>query len=113
MPRHKIYDECEMPRGVVHIAKAICADYDRRAKALRDENLDEAVKDTYVRMNQWVDDALATIEEEGVRREILRDMTLRRGYEKSGVQMFVSENSYYRRRRQVIFRVAQAASLIR
>lgn len=112
MPRHKIYDECDMPRGVVHIAKAICADYDRRAKALKDGSLEEGVRETYTRMNTWVDEALSTIEEEGIRREILRDMTMRRGYEKSNAQMCLCINSYYRRRRQVIYHVAQAASLI-
>ena len=112
MSRKKIYEARAMPKGVVTITTAICADYDRRARAIRAGIDDESVRTTYERMNGWVDSALAEIEEPGIRAEILRDMVNRRGYEKSAAQLFICENSYYARRRMVLYLVAKSASLI-
>ena len=112
MPRAKIYDDTPMPRGVVMIAKAICADYDRRAKALSTGIKDRRVREAYERMNGWVDEALDTIEEPAIRAELLRDMVARRGYDRSRVQWCICANSYYARRRKVLYLVAKSASLI-
>lgn len=112
MPRNKIYDTCELPRGVAQIAKAICADYDRRARALHAGIVDEKVRTTYTRLNAAVDEALSEIEEPFIRDELLRDMVARRGYDRSRAQVYICLNSYYARRRKVLYLVAKAASLI-
>ena len=112
MPRNKIYDTCELPRGVAQIAKAICADYDRRARALHAGIVDEKVRTTYTRLNAAVDEALLRIDEPMIRRALLQDMVLRRGYDRSEAQPFICENSYYARRRHVLYLVAEYTSLV-
>lgn len=112
MPRNKIYDTCDLPRGVAQIAKAICADYDRRARALRAGIEDEKVRATYTRLNATVDEALSEIEEPTIRRELLRDMVAGRGYERSGARPYICDKSYYARRRKVLYLVAKTVALI-
>ena len=112
MPRVKIYDAWELPGGVAKIAKAVCADYDRRAKALRTDAVIGEIRETYTRLNAAVDLALAEIDEPNVREEILRDMVVRRGYERSRTQTYLCKNSYYARRRMVTYLVAKALALV-
>ena len=113
MPRHKIYDEGDrpMPKGVVQIVKCICADYDRRARAIPyTDNRD--VRDTYIRMNTAVDSALLSITEPGIRDLMLRDMVCRRGYERSRAREMICGQSYYARRRKVLRLIAEELALI-
>jgi hypothetical protein len=111
MPRNKIYDTCELPRGVAQIAKAICADYDRRARALRAGIVDEKVRTTYTRLNAAVDAALSEIEEPFIRDELLRDMVARRGYDRSRARVCICERSYYARKRKVMYLVSKSLLL--
>lgn len=111
MPRVKIYDAWEIPTGVAKIAKAICADYDRRAAAIRKGEGSEELLEEYRRLNAAVDAALAEIDE-GVRADILRCMTIGQGYEKSHAHMYLSDKSFYRRKRKVIYVVAKELSLV-
>lgn len=112
MPRVKIYDAWSIPRGVVKIANAVCADYERRAAVLRAGNASEAVLEEYRKLNSAVDAAIGEIDEPRIGEEILRDMVGRRGYEKSQTQIFLCKNSYYARRRMVIYLVARALALV-
>lgn len=112
MGRHKEFYPCALPRGVQMIAKAVCADYERRkALALR-KDTPEDIKVALNDFNALVDEALKTVEEEGLRKEILRDMVERRGWERSRAQMYICENSYYARRRRVLYHVAVGMHLI-
>ena len=112
MPRNKIYDTCELPCEVARIVKAICADYDRRARAIRAGIKDSKVLANYTRLNSAVDAALSEIDEPTIRKEMLRDMVAGRGYERSGAVPYICENSYYARRRKVLYLVAKYTSLI-
>lgn len=112
MGRKREFFPCPLPRGVQMIAKAICADYGRRrAIAARKDTPDE-VKRALNDFNALVDEALLSVQEEGLRKEILRDMIERRGWERSNAQMYICENSYYARRRRVLYQVALGMHLI-
>jgi hypothetical protein len=111
MPKVKVYDRYTVPDGVAKIVKAVCADYDRRRRALAGE-LPEDVRTRLVDLNNIVDQALAVVDEPCVRADILRDMVARRGYEHSHAQMYLCENSYYARRRLVVYEVAKQLHLV-
>jgi hypothetical protein len=107
MARKRIYDNYEVPKGVVNIVKTVCADYDRRSKG----NADEAVLETYLQLNGVIDTALEEIEA-GIRRVILDDVRLGRGYDFSPASPFLAKNSYYNRKRQFVYNVARGLKLI-
>jgi hypothetical protein len=94
------------------IAKAICADYERRRTAASRKDTTDEVKRALNDFNAIVDEALLSVQEEGLRKEILRDMIERRGWERSNAQMYICENSYYARRRRVLYQVALGMHLI-
>lgn len=109
--RRKQYGNFEVPSGVARMVNAICADYYRRDREIRDGNIKEGVARRYVEFNVAIDNALCDIEE-GIRFEILRDISENRGYLKSSVQSIISKNGYYNRRRKLVRDVALALDLI-
>lgn len=111
MGRKKIYDTKRIPKSVQAISRAICADYARRKKELPSIT-DEAVRASYVRMNEAVDAALLSLEEGPIREVIGRDILSRRGYEMSTAREIISVGAYYARRRQVLRLVAEELALI-
>lgn len=112
MSRKKIYDTWSIPRGVAKIAKAVCADYERRSAVLRAGSASNAVLEEYRKLNAAVDAALAEIEEPAIRADILKNIIERRGYEKSFVTTYICENSYYARQRRVLCLIAKNLLLI-
>lgn len=110
--RTKIYDNWSMPRGVEKIAQSICADYGRRSVSIHEGRLPENVIAEYMRLNSVIDTALSNIEEARVYRQILKDICEGHGYDKSDVQFFMCENSYYARKRMLIFLVAERLNLL-
>lgn len=113
MSRKKEYDTFTVPFGVAKIAKAICADYDRRAAVLRRGNAPDAVLEQYATLNAAVDAALDEIDEPEIRRHILDNIIERRGYEKSyTTNVIICKNSYYARMRKVIWRIARDLTLV-
>lgn len=111
MGRHKEFWPT-LPHGVQMIVKAVCADYDRRRKLATRKDTPEDVKSALNDFNALVDDALMSVQEEGLRKEILRDMIERRGWERSNAQLYICENAYYARRRRVLYQVAVGMHLI-
>lgn len=111
MPRVKIYDAWEIPTGVAKIAKAICADYDRRAAAIRKGEGSEELLEEYRRLNAAVDAALAG-EEVGTRADLLRCMADRQGYEKNHAHLYICRQSFYRKKRQIVHDVAKSLNLV-
>ena len=111
MPKVKFYDAHRVPEGVAKIVKAVCADYDRRRRALAGD-LPDDVRQRLEELNTIVDSAFNLVDEPCVRNDILRDMVAHRGYEHSHAQMYLCENSYYARRRLVIYEVARQMHLL-
>lgn len=111
MPRVKIYDTWEIPSGAAKIAKAICADYDRRASAIRKGEGGEELLEEYKRLNAVVDTALEELDT-AMRADLLASFKTGAGYEKSHAHMYVCKNSFYARKRQVVYLVAKELSLV-
>lgn len=111
MARTRIYYKWDIPGSVVIIVNAVLADYARREKIIRDANASEAVLKKAVELNAIVDKALEDIEP-GIRREIIRDISLGRGYNKSNCCVLMQNETYYRRRRKLVHDIAVSLSLI-
>lgn len=111
MAREKMYFSWEIPTSVVCIVTAICADYERREKAIKYSNITGAVRARYIELNSIIDAALAEVEA-GIRVDLLCDIANGRGYARSPTQCAVSKNAYYRRRRKLIHDIAKELSLL-
>lgn len=98
--------------GVVDIVKAVCADYERRKRALLYSLLDETIRREYLRLNSAIEKALVENVEEGVRGYIFSDIQLGRGYDFSPASPYYAKNTYYQRKRKIIHDIAATLNLI-
>ena len=110
MSRPRIFQKHKLPSGVVGIAVAVIADYERRAREIKKGALSEDLLSTYRRYNEIVDGALSQIEE-GARRELLSDIIYGRGYNTSMIGWMYCKETYYLRKREVIYTVAKELGL--
>lgn len=111
MPKPKLYFQFELPSSVVEIVKTICADYARRERAIKYGNVTGAVLARYVELNAIIDAALEEIEI-GVREDMQRDIQNRRGYDFSPVSYCISKNTYYKRKKKLIYDIAKNLALV-
>jgi len=111
MARHKMYFNHEIPTSVVEIVKAVCGDYDRRERQIKYGTLTGETLEKYVYLNNVVNTALEDIDV-GMRRDMLRDIQQRRGYDFSMCSSCISKNAYYRRKRKLIYDIAVGLALI-
>lgn len=111
MGRKRIYYRYEIPKSVVVIVKSVCADYDRRRLLSEMGDLDESVKNRYDYLNGAIDSALVEIDP-GIRRVLLDDIRINRGYDYSPASPFLTKNSYYMRKKKIIHDIAKGLSLI-
>ena len=75
--RPKQFYKYELPQGVIKVVRAQCADYDRKALAIREGNIAAETLQSYIKTNEAIDKALDEIEE-GCRADFLI------GYDRSG-----------------------------
>lgn len=118
MPKTKIYQAYELPRTVVDVVRAVCADYPRRAAVMKNlerkecrEIYELAALQTCRKLNRIVDEALEPIEEV-LRKIVLEDICEKRGYEHSPAMVMISKNAYYMRKRKFLYDIAERLSLI-
>lgn len=111
MARVKMYFKWEIPTSVVNMVNSICADYERRERAIKYSSITGPVLAKYIQLNSVIDDALNDVEV-GIRGAILRDIAEGRGYNRSHTQGLASKNTYYRRRRKLIHDIAKSLSLL-
>ena len=102
--------EYELPSSLVCVIKSVCSDYYRRATAIKNGTASGVVLDEYLRLNIAVETALEDIEK-GIRGELLHDVALGLGYNKSVISVFMAKNTYYQRRRKLIYDIAKALNL--
>jgi hypothetical protein len=100
-----------MPRTIVEIVQAVCADYDRREAAIKYSAISGPVLKTYVDMNAAIEKALTCVEA-GIRYELLYDIGRRTGYDVSTLADRMAKGTYYQRKGQVISAIARALALI-
>lgn len=110
MSRPKVFMKHELPGSVVGVCVAVIADYERRRREIERGVLSEYLLSEYRRYNAIVDGALMCIEPEA-RAELLRDITFGRGYSCSMIGYLYCKNSYYDRKRTVIYTVAVGLGL--
>lgn len=111
MPKQKTYFKWEIPTSVVDIVKTVCADYDRRERAIKHSNITGPVLAKYIELNSVVDRALNDVEA-GIRRSLLEDITEGRGYDFSEASSYLAKNTYYMRKRKLIHDIAEGLELI-
>ena len=113
MARGRVFDERRLPHGVLQLVISVCADYERRAAVLRDGegNGEDSILARYAELNEAVDRALEQLEV-GIRRDLLCDVALGRGYRRSAAQYMLSKNAYYRRRHKLMRDIAKELHLL-
>lgn len=111
MARRRIYYKWGIPKSVVVVVVALCADYDRRAKAISIEQSGDPVVKRFMEINQVIDNAFADVEQ-GIRAQLLADLQQGRGYDSSMAAPFIGKNGYYNRKRKVIHDIAVGLRLI-
>lgn len=100
-----------LPPSVVRIVGAMCTDYDRRNVAIKFDKGSEDTLAYYRRINGIIDVALEEVEV-GIRRDMLNDIILNRGYDYSPASPFLAKNTYYSRKRKIVYTIAKAMYLI-
>ncbi len=111
MARKRMYAKWDIPLSVVALVNAIVADYERRLIAIERASLPAEIINRYKELNLVVENALNDIEP-GARKEMVRDISEGRGYHKSGMQIILSKNAYYRRRKKLVHDIAKGLYLL-
>ncbi len=100
-----------MDARVKRMVYAICADYPRRAKLLTIGRLPMETAATYARMNAAIDNAIDNNIEQCDRKDMLRALQDRRGYNSGGVS-HRGRNQFYNVKQRIVEEIAAALHLI-
>ncbi len=111
MARQKMYFKYDIPTTVVDIVKTVCSDYNRRERAIKFGTVTGEVLECYVKLNSIIDKSLEEVEV-GIRKDMLSDIQKRRGYDFSAASLVISKNTYYRRKRKLIYDIAKELALL-
>ncbi len=95
----------DLPRNVCDACLAILGDYRRRATEIERGKLPARVLDTYAELNRLCDRAAYDIQP-SVRKAIMKDIELRRGWELSELGPIYEKKSYYNCKRKIVKRLA-------
>ncbi len=109
--RPKVFIKHELPSGVVKVVRAQCADYARKERALKKQDLPNEVRESYSSTNEAIRAALLGIEE-GCRDEFLVDIAENKGYDKSQINWLFSRGSYYNRKWKAVYEIAKSLKLL-
>lgn len=111
MARPVVFEKHDMPKAVVIMVKAICADYKRRCYILRNRKTPEEIKERCIEFNKAVEKAITEVEE-GIRKDLINDIATNTGYERSEIQYFISKEAYYNRKNKIIWDIAKELRLL-
>lgn len=111
MPKPKLYFQYEVPTSVVMIEKAVCTDYRRRENKIKYSTITGTTLARCVELNAIIDKALEEVEV-GARGDMLCDICTKRGYDSSPCGVYMGKNTYYRRKRKLIYDIAKSLSLL-
>ena len=101
----------DIPIAVKRAVRALCEDYDRRAKEIKRGVLPPDVLGNYMILNATVDAALASCCEEEIRTEIRHDIGAGVGHRFTQIY-YMSAGSYKERKHNATLAVAKAMKLI-
>ena len=100
-----------IPIEVDRLIVAICGDYDRRTRILRRSTAEEAMRAAFATLNHTIDDAIATVCEPGICRQIRLDIGARRGARRTPLYC-LGEATYKRRKHEAKLAIARALHLL-
>ena len=100
-----------MDTHVKRLVYAICADYPRRARLLAIDRLPMETAATYARMNAAIDNAIDHNIEQCDRKDMLRSLQDRRGYNSGGIS-HRGRNQFYKIKQKIIAEIAASLHLI-
>ena len=109
--RPKQFYKNEIPREIIKVVRAQCADYNRKKIAIKSGTLTDEIKRCYEATNEAINEALLDIEE-SCRGEFLIDIAENRGYYRSQINWMLSEGAYYRRKAKAVYDIAHRLYLI-
>lgn len=101
----------KLPPEVRQVVVALCADYDRRERALRCHSATPDVLSLYETLNRGIDRAIAEICEARICTDMRRDIGAKRGARRTPLY-FMSEGTYKRRKRDTQHRIAETLHLL-
>lgn len=101
----------DLPSGVKRAVRALCEDYDRRAREIARGTLPPDILGNYMILNATVDAALASCCEEDIRTEIRHDIGTGVGHRFTRLY-YLSPNTYKERKRDATVAVAKAMKLV-
>ena len=107
----KKYDIFKVPTHAKILVTAMIAGYRARQKAIDMKTVSDKVAATYENLNYCIDKAIESMEP-GLRNIMLYDFEHRVGFKYSDACTFISANSYFRRKRRLIYDVAKMVNLI-
>ena len=96
---------------VYQVVCALCLDYDRRDKALKQHTENEKVLLTYRYLNETIDRAIAEVCEEVIRADMRKDIGNCVGAVQTRIS-YLSEGTYKDRKRKSIEAIARNLHLI-
>lgn len=111
MARTSIFSNIDIPQGVMEIVRAVCADYWRRAREIKDKTKSEEILECYIDLNDKIDRGLADVEQV-VRQDFLADIVNHRGWSTSRASIYGTKKWYYKRKKHVIVMIAKNLHLI-
>lgn len=111
MGRHGVFDGVELPKGVMEIIRAVCADYYRRAREIKNQTKPDYVLDCYKDLNDKIDEALEEIEP-NLRQDFLHDIVTHTGWHSSRAGLYGSIKWYYKRKNHCIQVIAKNLHLV-
>lgn len=111
MARKRFFEYYTIPLSVARIAISVCGDYERREKAVRSSSGDTPAFTRMSELNSIVDQALSALEP-AIRKDMLNDISEGIGYHKSKCSLMMGKNTYYRRRRKLVYDIAILLNLI-
>ena len=100
-----------MDPHVKRLIYAICADYPRRAKLLSLGRLPMETAATYARMNAAIDNAIDHNIEQCDRKDMMRSLQDRRGYNSGGIS-HRGRNQFYNIKQKIVKEIAASLNLI-
>ncbi|MDY3846336.1 MAG: hypothetical protein SOZ62_05485 [Eubacteriales bacterium] len=101
----------KIPDDIDKIIAAVCHDYKRRKNLIEGGHVNGDVRAHYIKMNSALESALDEECEAGLRKDMLDDIAIRRGYRKTPAY-YVSQVTYYDRKRRVKYAIAKKLHLL-
>ena len=111
MGRNGVFSEIEIPKAVKEIVRAVCADYYRRAREIKDQTKAKDIIEAYKDLNAKIDDGLS-FADECLRKDFLSDIVNHTGWHKSRAGLYGSIKWYYRTKNECIQRIAKNLHLV-